>query len=314
MLIAGDFDEMKVILDYYANIEKLLSPRTLLYWNHTGMWTTETHHLSGAYTMGDYGCDRPAGYPVELEQSGYLHLDQGGDSGTGEYSLMVLDYFLWTNDTEALVPYLSIATQAAAYLMHHFSNRSDDGKVIVWPAQVLETWWCDYDVGVGIQNCCADDSPTISAMHILFEKLLALPVSITNAADRLAWTQFQQILPDLPVINNIIAPARVLSNGVHNDEGPELYAIHPHRLYTKGRAVATGLDISIGLATFYASKFATENSGWNYGLNVAALLGIADVAMENALARALTPPASGYRFQGFAPHMQDFDPSAGIFF
>jgi hypothetical protein len=49
MVLAGDFDLMRVVLDYYTNMEKLLGPRTLAYWNHTGMWTTETHHLSGAY-------------------------------------------------------------------------------------------------------------------------------------------------------------------------------------------------------------------------------------------------------------------------
>jgi alpha-L-fucosidase 2 len=49
MLAAGDFDEFKVILDYIANQEVLLGQRTLAYWNHTGMWTTETTHLSGAY-------------------------------------------------------------------------------------------------------------------------------------------------------------------------------------------------------------------------------------------------------------------------
>jgi len=48
MLAAGDADSMRVILDYYANAEVLLSQRTQYYWNHSGMWTTETHHLSGA--------------------------------------------------------------------------------------------------------------------------------------------------------------------------------------------------------------------------------------------------------------------------
>ena len=38
MLTAGDFDTMEVILDYYANIEILLSQRTELYWGHPGEW------------------------------------------------------------------------------------------------------------------------------------------------------------------------------------------------------------------------------------------------------------------------------------
>lgn len=74
MLAAGDADVMRVVLDYYANAEVLLSQRTLAYWNHSGMWTTETHHLSGAYCGMDYGCSGRDGYPVWLETSGWLHV------------------------------------------------------------------------------------------------------------------------------------------------------------------------------------------------------------------------------------------------
>ncbi len=68
------------------------------YWGHPGMWTTETTHLSGAYCPADYGCGDRTGWPDYLEQSGYLHVDQGGDSGTGEYAVMALDYLLWASD------------------------------------------------------------------------------------------------------------------------------------------------------------------------------------------------------------------------
>jgi hypothetical protein len=45
MLIAGDFDLMRVILDYYTNMAKLLGPRTQAYWGHPGVWTTETQQV-----------------------------------------------------------------------------------------------------------------------------------------------------------------------------------------------------------------------------------------------------------------------------
>lgn len=94
-------------------------------------------------------------------------------------------------------------------------------------------------------------------------------------------------------------------------------------------------------------------SGWNYGLNAASLLGLSEPAAKQVsyhgcvcvteprttgpaagsfvevvctwcltytvpccvqvLERAATAPAAGYRFIGFAPHMQDFDPSADHF-
>ena len=56
MLASGDNDTFQVLLEYLLNQEKLLSPRTELYFGHKGMWTTETTHLTGAYRPGDYGC------------------------------------------------------------------------------------------------------------------------------------------------------------------------------------------------------------------------------------------------------------------
>ena len=45
------------------------------------------------------------------------------------------------------------------------------------------------------------------------------------------------------------------------------------------------------------------------GLLNAALLGRAQRAASMTLERALTPPATGYRFPAFAPHFQDYEPS-----
>ena len=90
-------------------------------------------------------------------------------------------------------------------------------------------------------------------MLAVFEKLLALPESITTPAQRAAWTDFYSIIPPLPLSASpsgpTIAAAEVLSSPSHNNEGPELYAIHPHRLFTVGRAVASGSNISLGVRT-----------------------------------------------------------------
>ena len=167
--------------------------------------------------------------------------------------------------------YAQIAFQAANYFMQHFKNVSASGRDIVWPAQVLETYWCDYDPGIGYTNCCEDDAPSVSAMSAVLGALLALPDTLTTPAQRAEWAAYvANRLPLLPLSadGSIIAPARILSNGVHNNEGPELYPIHPHRVFTKGKAVASGLNISIALATYASSSFKDENSGWNYGLCV----------------------------------------------
>ena len=40
------------------------------------------------------------------------------------------------------------------------------------------------------------------------------------------------------------------------------------------------------------------------------LAGITDAAVAQLIERAGTPPAPGYRFPGFSPQFQDYDPSA----
>jgi hypothetical protein len=346
MLAAGDWEEFQVLLDYELNQHVLLTQRTQAYWGHPGMWTTETTHLSGAYDMSDYGCSRDPAMPTWLMASGYLHVDQGGDSGTGEWPLMALDYLSWTGDASRAAPYLPLAFSAADYFMFHFNKSADGKKIVVFPAQVLETFWCDWQKGVGFTNCCEDDAPTISGMVTLFEKLLQLPVpALATQAQHDAWAAFVPLIPDLPLTpdGSSIAPARVLSSGKHNSEGPELYAMHPHRVFTRGREVATGANITLGRSTVANTGWARNNGGWNYGINGAsprpprapprapcprartltrahthfpaayALIGAAPLAAAQLLQRAHTGPAAGYRWPGFAPHEQDFDPSADHF-
>ena len=282
MLSAGDFDTFEVILDYKLNQEVMLSQRTPLYWGHQGMWTTETSHLTGAYCSADYGCSRKPGYPVAIEQNKYIHVGQGGDAGGPEYSLMAMDYLLWssadpTAPTQSAKDYLRIATQNAEYFMHHFKNKSADGRVLIWPTQVLETYWCTYNLTLNAWvNCCENDSPTITGMMILFEKLLSLPPGLATPAQTAAWTNFRtNLMPKLPITTTskggpTIALAEVVSKGVHNAEGPTLYAMHPHRVFTKGRSVATGLDITLGENTVkngFDAGWGSHGAGWGYGIN-----------------------------------------------
>ena len=317
MYAAGDFDEARVVLDYYANIAKFVAPRSLLYWNHTGLWLPETQTLFGAYDSADYGGEgcsypRPPGYPVALQASKYLHLDPGGDSGTGEWSLMALDYFAHTGDSQ----YLPLAFGAADYFMQHFNVNETTGRTILYPTQVLEGYQCDYDAAAQkYVDCCSDDAPSISGMLTLFEKLLQLPAALTTAQQRAAWQLFSDArMPALPLSadGTRIVPARILNSG-STGEGPELYAMYPHRVFTKGRSVASGRSLDIATATLSSSGFVQQNDGWPYGLVAAALAGATDVAAPLVLARAASGPAAGYRWPTFAAHYQDFDPSADHF-
>jgi hypothetical protein len=75
-------------------------------------------------------------------------------------------------------------------------------------------------------------------MMAVFSRLLALPPALTTPAQRAAWGAFVPLIPELPVARGVLQPARVLSNGTHNSEAPEFFAVHPHRVFTRAREVA----------------------------------------------------------------------------
>jgi hypothetical protein len=318
MLAAGDFDEQRVVLAYYENLARLLGPRTLAWFNHSGLWTTETHTLFGAYTGPDYGgagcaLARPSGYPPSLGASRFIHLDAGGDSGTAEWALMALDRLAHTGDAS----FLPLAFGAADFFMYHWPRlNATTGRAVLWPVQVLEGWQCDFNASAGaFQDCCSDDAPTISGMLALFEKLLQLPPALATAEQRARWREFSELrMPALPLApdgSGGVAAARVLNRGGSGSgEAPTLYPIHPHRWFTKGREVATGRSLDVALASLRAADaFVQANVGWHYGLLAAALVGAADVAAPLLLARAASGSAPGYRWPGFAPKYQDSAPS-----
>ena len=156
-------------------------------------------------------------------------------------------------------------------------------------------------------------------MITLFNKLLSLPAGLATPTQVASWKAFRSdLMPKLPTTtvgnDTVIAAAEVISSGRHNGEGPELYAMHPHRVFTKGRQVATGLDISLGESTVKNSAWGAQGVGWSYGINAHALIGDAAGAATQLLSRSVgTKPTAGYRFPGFAPHEQDFEPSADHF-
>ena len=194
-------------------------------------------------------------------------------------------------------------------------------RILFFPVSAfswLVQFWCTWNTTTqAFENCCSNDSPTVSGMIGLFDKLLALPPGLATPQQVTDWTTFQrQLMPRLPVTADglSIAAAEVISTGKHNSEGPELYAVHPHRIFTRGREVASGKNISLGVRTVASSTWAKDaNKGWSYGINAYALVGDAASASHQVLERAATQPALGYRWPGFAPHEQDFEPSADHF-
>ena len=87
--------------------------------------------------------------------------------------------------------------------------------------------------------------------------------------------------------------------------------MHPYRQATAARGDAAALLLA--KAAFVKPVAGLWDVGWNQVAMDAALLGEAGAAAGYVAARAKTPPARGYRFPAFAPHEQDYEPSADHF-
>jgi hypothetical protein len=93
-----------------------------------------------------------------------------------------------------------------------------------------------------------------------------------------------------------------------------VYVLLPQfRVITVGTNMTRGQALQPAIAAWNADSYAHSNSGWNQGIMNAAMLGLTDKAASMATSRAKTAPAKGYRFPAFAPHEQDFEPSADHF-
>jgi hypothetical protein len=85
------------------------------------------------------------------------------------------------------------------------------------------------------------------------------------------------------------------AEGKMNSETPELYAVHPYRLFTVGRQVAAGVDLGKAIESFRRDPSAMDNGDWSQGVMAAALLGMANTSARLLIDRATMPPGGKAR-------------------
>ena len=270
MLAAGDNELMLPLFRMYLDALPLAKARTRVYFGHDGACFPETMYFWGAYANDNFGWSRK-GKPVSHCDNRYIrHYWQGAL----ELAVLMLDHHAYTQDADlvgtTLIPFASEVI--TFYDTHH--PRDGKGKLLLEPAQSLETW-----------QKAINPLPPIAGLHIVLDRLLALPDGLVPAEQRQAWQRLRGELPDVPKGkaggDTVLLPAEKILEGARNSENPELYAIFPYRLYGVGKP-----DIEVGRATF-ARRRVKRTGGWTQDPIQAAYLGLADVA-------------SGYTAQNFA--------------
>src|SRR5690606_19027590 len=123
----------------------------------------ETMHFWGMPNNRDYGWTNTRPEPINNFIGHYW-------SGGLELSLLMLEYYDYTQDLafakKTLVP---LADPLIEFFGKYWSKRDAQGKIIMTPAQSLETW-----------HNAVNPLPEIAGLTVLLPRLLALPESATS--------------------------------------------------------------------------------------------------------------------------------------
>ena len=262
MLYSGDYDQMLPLFKLYKDMLPLLRERTKHYYGHDGVFFSETSLLWGLNRNQDFGLNNPSfnnycPYTRYEWQSGL------------ELSAIMLDYYAHTGDDQFIKDtLLPIADEVLIFYDQHYkrNNRGKNGKLSIFPAQALETW-----------HTAADPMPEVAGLHVVLDRLLALPKNLCSQEQQTRWERFKKEIPDIPTKQEgeikWLEPARVYADK-RNFENPELYAVFPYHVYGVGKA-----DMEVAVETFKRRLF-KGTGGWKQDAIQTAMLGMTDQAKE----------------------------------
>lgn len=277
LLATGDRDLMQPWFNLYLNALPLAKARTELYDHHAGAAFIETMNFWGLPNVNDFGWANP----TDEVASRYMRYHT---QGALEVADQMLDEYEMSGDAAfaraALVPF------ASAIVTYYDLQwpRDAAGKIHMAPAQSLETY----------QLTAVNPTPDIAGLQAILPRLLALPPSLSTAAERATWARVLRALPPIatgrtangkipplgvgdPDGTPVILPAAVYPK-TSNVENPELYVAFPYQLYGVGKP---GLELA--RATFAARLF-PQDTCWGQDGPQAAMLGLTATAQKAVIA------------------------------
>eukprot|EP00937_MAST-01D_sp_MAST-1D-sp2_P000388 g388.t1 len=315
-LAAGDLDIQRPLYAFYLKSLAAAQARVQAQFgeNVSGAYWPETTTQFGTYNPDGgfgWGCGtKPAG----PSSNTYIRFHT---TGSLELALFALDDFAYTADAGVMATTLPIVREVLRYYATRYAKRDAQGKLDMWPAQVLETYQCHDPTSRSA--CPTNPSTDVAGLRAVLTRALALPAAGAAGAiagltdtDRTAWRALLAVLPPLALApskkvpgQQAVQPAAAGTPSRQNSENTALYTVHPFRLYGLGKD---------GLATAqatYADRPNPCNAGWCQDVIDAAMLNLTDDAASMVAARAAV--TSEFRWAGYAPHEQDYEPSADHF-
>ena len=277
MLKSGDYDLLKVGLEFYRRSTEFHTAWAKHFWKIDGLAFPEG--------MGIYGADwspNPEGH------SGMGHLTYHNVSGM-EFAIMMLDSGSYGGAD--VRPYLPIALGYLKYYEQYYREQTkkltgkeldDKGRLVIFPGNAIEMY-----------QQTRNDACTISGLMALSKTLLDLPAKLLTAEQRAFCEAFRKTLPPLPTRerreHQTLAPAESWKSAStwDNIELPELYPVFPFHVYGVGKP---GLQLARDTWEFsFDHPRQKRNFCWYQSLIYTANLGLTEEAREFALGKLLWP-------------------------
>jgi hypothetical protein len=282
MCPAGDFDLLEPLYRMYTgDVLETAKYRTQRYFGHAGAYLNECVYFWGAAFNESYGwTPREKRTVVENESRWHRWEWQGGI----ELLHMMLDHYEFTLDEallrERLLPF---AHEILTFYDLHYPV-DGCGKIVMEPAQALETWWD-----------CRNPMPEIAGILAVTERLLLLAGDKVGAEEKNLWERLHSKMPDLPTREvegkRMLAPAEKFAIK-SNIENPELYAVFPYRRVALGRP---GIELAVEALN---RRLDRGNFGWRQEDIFMAYLGLTEEARRYVVGRARAKH-EGSRFPAF---------------
>ncbi len=288
---AGDFEMMRPFFRMY--LDRVLPAarfRTKLYFGHGGAFMSECVYFWGDIFSESYGWKPWSERKDRLQVNPYHKYEWVGGL---ELVWMALDYYEYTLDKNFLRErVLPAARDILAFFDEHY-GRDEKGKLLMHPAQALETWWD-----------CTNPMPEIAGIRAVTQRLLSLPAELSTPADRSFWKKVLDEAPPLPTRKvkgeTMLAPAARFALK-RNIENPELYAVFPFRLVGIGEP-----HLDWGIRALH-HRWDRGAFGWRQDDIFMACLGLAEEARKYVTARASRWNRES-RFPGFFGPNYDWVP------
>jgi hypothetical protein len=272
MLKSGDFDLLRVGLDFYRQRAPLATAKAKLFCGVDGTLFVESLDVFGLLAA----CPSQNG----LESCNHLtyHFTSGLD-----FAFMMLEQCRFTGqDPAASLPVMMGMLQ----FYDNFYQREcrkrtgkpldDGGRLVIFPGNSAE-------MGVG----CRNHADAIAGLRAITDGLLSLP-----GTDRAYLTSFRRRIPDIPTADKnghrVIALAQSWQSIANPNEFPQLYTIFPFHQYGVGLP-----DLQLARDTWRYGAFndrtQKEALCWKYANTAAADLGMAAEAQRYCLQKFLYP-------------------------